>query len=784
VVRIENGENEMSDLKKQVKVVSRKAEDLASMIERHRLTAEKERSPAVPTKKRGFFAWFFGWSSDDSEDDNLEEVHYAGRSTLLEALQRERNNVEELETAVASLQQNNSAIAEQVHSRDLIISELNDRVAVFEEDKVVLKAALRQLRKEMNEDAPMTDKLVKDLKDARKEADRLNQEIESIIATHQQEIAELQQTINKKEETIQETESNLTMIGKYVDRLEERLGDFAVARRDVTDREQEHLKAEQVASESLQENESLRARVDELEKEHDELKQLFEELIYARTNLKNECNRLQKERDAVRMSKDRLKQNLDALSEQLQGLRQDNEYWQTRAQQAERELSATVSTSAQLKSQSAESDSNTEALQLQLEETVETQRQLENLVRDMEANSLELKKEIAALEQKQRATAEESQSAREELAEERFELQEALAAIAALEKEYSSILDALQEESRLTNVALEEAKRKACTLEDQVEIAAAREVEFLKAGAREVQLQKVTSQELERRKVVDGLPPPVPLSKETELKSSEKAPSDQLELIQDDVFHDGMQPPVPPPQEGKQIPGDDIFSESIQPPLPPSKEKHESASGNVYSDGAVKGAVPSNHMQTQSPQKEKDQISTESVPSDGAENVKSQQPAAEKETAFRKATSDGSERVNDSFEPPDEKLIQATDSVNVTTRADTLANRTSPPLPITVPPISSQQVNNATSLSLPPTRRVPFRSARKLFSKATGIHGLFTPPTHPRKATPPNQKGQTPRPASTATTPGTPAAGAARPDVVKHTLGGIRFPQRTPESKT
>jgi hypothetical protein len=31
-----------------------------------------------------------------------------------------------------SLLQNNSAIAEQVESRDLIIDELNDRVAVFE----------------------------------------------------------------------------------------------------------------------------------------------------------------------------------------------------------------------------------------------------------------------------------------------------------------------------------------------------------------------------------------------------------------------------------------------------------------------------------------------------------------------------------------------------------------------------------------------------------------------------------------------------------------------------
>lgn len=65
-----------------------------------------------------------------------------------------------------SLQQNNSAISEMVESRDSIIDELNNRIAVFEEDKVVLKAALRQLQKEMKEEAPKAQKLVDDLRNA------------------------------------------------------------------------------------------------------------------------------------------------------------------------------------------------------------------------------------------------------------------------------------------------------------------------------------------------------------------------------------------------------------------------------------------------------------------------------------------------------------------------------------------------------------------------------------------------------------------------------------------
>lgn len=88
------------------------------------------------------------------------------RSTLLNALQVERNNVDELENSLAMVQQNNSAIGEMVASRDSLIDELNDRVAVFEEDKVVLKAALRQLQKEMKDEAPKTKKLMKELKAA------------------------------------------------------------------------------------------------------------------------------------------------------------------------------------------------------------------------------------------------------------------------------------------------------------------------------------------------------------------------------------------------------------------------------------------------------------------------------------------------------------------------------------------------------------------------------------------------------------------------------------------
>ena len=81
-------------------------------------------------------------------------------TTLLHPLQVERDNVDELESTLDRLRSNNTAIMDMVHSRDTIIKELNERVSVFEEDKMVLRAALRQLQREIKDEAPRMRELV------------------------------------------------------------------------------------------------------------------------------------------------------------------------------------------------------------------------------------------------------------------------------------------------------------------------------------------------------------------------------------------------------------------------------------------------------------------------------------------------------------------------------------------------------------------------------------------------------------------------------------------------
>ena len=82
-----------------------------------------------------------------------------------------------------------------------------------------------------------------------------------------------------------------------------------------------------------------------------------------------------------------------------------------------------------------------------------------------------------------------------------------------------------------------------------------------------------------------------------------------------------------------------------------------------------------------------------------------------------------------------------------------------------------------------PQRKVPLRTLRKFFAKSTGVHGLFTKPSHTRpqrskvgSRPPAKPMTATPVSAITATKPTTGTTGTPeKPNVIKHTLGGIAF---------
>ena len=141
-LRIGETEGEVDGAKKEM-------EETAIVLELKRVEAE-----AREEQQRGNEGWFsfLGWfrgAEGDLFDEGLVRARSVSESTLVAALENERQAVLELEDHAFGLRQNNTAISEMLLSRDDLIDQLNSRVSVFEEDEEVLKEALKRLRSEM-----------------------------------------------------------------------------------------------------------------------------------------------------------------------------------------------------------------------------------------------------------------------------------------------------------------------------------------------------------------------------------------------------------------------------------------------------------------------------------------------------------------------------------------------------------------------------------------------------------------------------------------------------------
>lgn len=102
----------------------------------------------------------------------------------------------------------------------------------------------------------------------------------------------LQQALSSKQKTISESESNLTAIGTYVDKLEDRLTSFAITRRDMEERERQCKEIEEAAAVIRAEKKELEGKIESQIEEQDELKKLLEELVAERAQLQKDKREL------------------------------------------------------------------------------------------------------------------------------------------------------------------------------------------------------------------------------------------------------------------------------------------------------------------------------------------------------------------------------------------------------------------------------------------------------------------------------------------------------------
>lgn len=171
-----------------------------------------------------------------------------------------------------------------------------------------------------------------------KEINNLNEEIQSLISTHQGEIGMLQQAILEKQTAINETESNLTVIGSYVDKLEERLATFAITRRDIDLREQKCKDIEERAVQADLERDAMKKKADEFAVEHEDLKKLLDELVQERTALRNEKDALIAQRDKLLHGENNLREAVTSLEQDVIELDSAAQEWKSKAIQLELEL--------------------------------------------------------------------------------------------------------------------------------------------------------------------------------------------------------------------------------------------------------------------------------------------------------------------------------------------------------------------------------------------------------------------------------------------------------------
>ena len=161
------------------------------------------------------------------------------------------------------------------------------------------------------------------------EINNLNEEIQSLLSTHQDEVALLQKAIVQKSATINETESNLTVIGTYVDKLEERLASFAISRRDMDLREQKCKEIEERSEQVSRERDAMKKKVEEFTVEHEDLRKLLDELVQERRALQSEMEALTTERDKLLDGESILRQTITSLEQDVSHLERVAKEWRS-----------------------------------------------------------------------------------------------------------------------------------------------------------------------------------------------------------------------------------------------------------------------------------------------------------------------------------------------------------------------------------------------------------------------------------------------------------------------
>ena len=137
-------------------------------------------------------------------------------------------------------------------------------------------------------------------------------------------------------------QTNLSTIGTYVDKLEERLADFTVAKRDIEKREAASRASEDRMQKAEIAKQELLGRVAELEEDQKTLLQTLAELVEERSSQQNYTQTLVDERNEIIDTLESMRKTYANLDEESRKFRSANDQWAVRSEELERQLNATL----------------------------------------------------------------------------------------------------------------------------------------------------------------------------------------------------------------------------------------------------------------------------------------------------------------------------------------------------------------------------------------------------------------------------------------------------------
>jgi len=281
-------EEEIEALKENVKVLdseldekSLKLEDLAFVIEKNvqdklqlqdEFNQNKMMQTQKKTKSQGFFWWIFPWNwffsndvneeysfsslEEDDDEERIQKGYNISKSTLLTALQNERQSVSDLETCIDLLEQNNTSIMDMLTSRESIIDELQSRIAVFEEDKLLLKTSLSQLQDEIKLEIDAKEKLQTILHDLENEMDKYENKILELTVQQTDNMTFYENLVENKTLQLLESQKKIETFESLIEVMENRFVNIT--------HEVQHLQSKSFDEERI----LLQTKIDELKSEY------------------------------------------------------------------------------------------------------------------------------------------------------------------------------------------------------------------------------------------------------------------------------------------------------------------------------------------------------------------------------------------------------------------------------------------------------------------------------------------------------------------------------------